>query len=188
MGHALEEAYEKGPDLLASCSCALVPTCMRLPPIPSLQQQPSRPPLPPDFYQESLLDKVALQLFRQLVQKEIGFVSSKEGYDGLIEEARYYQMKPGVTIEDQQQMVRQTGRQRRQQGVVDKAAWLCLVVQVLNVLNTIAGPVLPAVYRTFMAPFFWAPFLTALFTPPIFKFLVGPNKLDLREDGMPGGR
>lgn len=77
--------------------------------------------------------------------------------------------------------------------MVDKAAWLCLVggwvgVQVLNVLNTIAGPVLPAVYRTFMAPFFWAPFLTALFTPPIFKFLVGPNKLDLREDGMPGGR
>jgi hypothetical protein len=49
--------------------------------------------------------QVALRLFRGLVQKEIGFVSSLEGYDGLIEEARYYQMKPGVTKEDQQQMV-----------------------------------------------------------------------------------
>jgi hypothetical protein len=43
------------------------------------------------------------------------------------------------------------------------------------------------VYRTFMAPFFWSPFLTALFTPPIFGFLVGPNQLDWREDGKPGG-
>ena len=58
---------------------------------------------------------------------------------------------------------------------------------VINVLSTIAGPLLPPVYRTFMAPYFWAPFLTALFTPPFFKFLVGPNRVDLREDGALGG-
>jgi hypothetical protein len=105
---------------------------------------------------------VALSLFRGLVQKEIGFVSAKEGYDGLIEEARYYQLKPGVTGEDQQRMVR-------------------------NVLTIIAGPAVPPVYRTFMAPWPWAPFLTAFFTPPFFKFLVGPNQLDERSDGTPGG-
>ena len=105
---------------------------------------------------------MALALFRQLVQREIGYVSPKAGYDGLIEEARYYQFKPGVTAEDQQAMVKRC-------------------------LETIAGPLVPPVYRTFMAPWFWAPFLTAFFTPPFFKFLVGPNRYDVRDDGKPGG-
>lgn len=105
---------------------------------------------------------MALALFRRLVQREIGFASQKEGYDGLIEEARYYQLKPGVTAEDQQRMVR-------------------------NCLQTIAGPLVPPVYNTFMAPWPWAPFLTAFFTPPFFKFLVGPNRYDVRDDGKPGG-
>lgn len=96
------------------------------------------------------------------MQREIGFASQKEGYDGLIEEARYYQLKPGITAEDQQRMVR-------------------------TCLTTIAGPLVPPVYRTFMAPWFWAPVLTAFFTPPFFKFLVGPNRLDVRDDGKPGG-
>lgn len=121
-----------------------------------------RPPLPDNFYAESLLDKVALALFRRLVQREIGYVSSKPGYDGLIEEARHYQLQPGVTAEDQQKMVK-------------------------TCLATIAGPLVPPVYRTFMAPWFWAPFLTAIFTPPFFKFLVGPNRYDVRDDGQAGG-
>jgi len=121
-----------------------------------------RPPLPDNFYAESLLDKVALALFRRLVQQQINFVSTKPGYDGLIEEARHYQLQPGVTAEDQQRMVK-------------------------SCLTTIAGPLVPPVYRTFMAPWFWAPFLTAIFTPVFFKFLVGPNKYDVRDDGAPGG-
>ncbi|CAM9538467.1 unnamed protein product [Hapterophycus canaliculatus] len=58
---------------------------------------------------------------------------------------------------------------------------------VVRVLTTIAGPAVPPVYKLFMAPWPWAPFLTALFTPPFFKFLVGPNKLDVRKDDTPGG-
>lgn len=40
---------------------------------------------------------------------------------------------------------------------------------VVRVLSTIAGPVVPLVYKLFMAPWPWAPFLTAFFTPPFFK-------------------
>ena len=60
-------------------------------------------------------------------------------------------------------------------------------VMVKRVLQTIAGPLAPIVYRTFMSPWPWAPFFTALFTPFFFKFLVGPNKVDLREDETLGG-
>jgi hypothetical protein len=182
------------------------------------------PPVPPGFYDENPLDRFALSLFRRLVQREIGFASDKPGYDGLLEEARYYMLEPGVTTQDQQAMVR-------------------------RVLAVIAGPVAPIVYRAFMAPWPWAPLLTALFTPPFFKFLVrygggriietaskpsdavvevgewvindthlcpalpllrvclsavrqaaasevmvpcaswqvGPNRMDLRDDGLPGG-
>ncbi|CAM9442552.1 unnamed protein product [Laminaria digitata] len=58
---------------------------------------------------------------------------------------------------------------------------------VVRVLTTIAGPAVPPIYRLFMAPWPWAPFFTALFTPPFFKFLVGPNKLDVRNDDTLGG-
>ncbi|CAM9807573.1 unnamed protein product [Ascophyllum nodosum] len=58
---------------------------------------------------------------------------------------------------------------------------------VVRVLATIAGPAVPPVYRLFMAPWPWAPLLTALFTPLFFKFLVGPNNMDLRRDETLGG-
>ncbi|CAM9935387.1 unnamed protein product [Scytosiphon promiscuus] len=121
-----------------------------------------RPPLAADFYSESLLDKVALGLFRILVQKEIGYKSEKPGYDGLIDEAQNYMVVQEASVQDQQDMV-------------------------VRVLETIAGPAVPPFYKLFMAPWPWAPFLTAFFTPPFFKFLVGPNKLDARKDDTPGG-
>ncbi len=40
---------------------------------------------------------------------------------------------------------------------------------VVRILSTVAGPAVPPVYKLFMAPWPWAPFLTALFTPPFFK-------------------
>lgn len=43
---------------------------------------------------------------------------------------------------------------------------------VVRVLSTIAGPAVPPVYKLFMAPWPWAPFLTAFFTPPFFKVFV----------------
>jgi len=52
------------------------------------ERKGSLPDLPPNFYDESIFDKFFLSLFRGMVQSEIGFVSSKEGYEGLIEEAR----------------------------------------------------------------------------------------------------
>lgn len=44
--------------------------------------------------------KVALGLFRILVQKEIGYKSEKPGYDGLIDEAQNYMV---VQVGDSQQ-------------------------------------------------------------------------------------
>ncbi|CAM9194912.1 unnamed protein product [Ectocarpus sp. 12 AP-2014] len=143
----------------------------RIPPLRATAQQEGvsqlRPPLAADFYSESLLDKVALALFRLLVQREIGYKSEKPGYTGLIDEAQDYMVVQaslilGASVEDQQDMV-------------------------VRVLTTIAGPAVPPVYKLFMAPWPWAPFLTAFFTPPFFKFLVGPNKLDARKDDTPGG-
>ncbi|CAM9229740.1 unnamed protein product [Ectocarpus fasciculatus] len=140
----------------------------RIPPLRATAQEgvaQLRPPLAADFYSESLLDKVALALFRVLVQKEIGYKSEEPGYAGLIDEAQNYmvvQASLGASVEDQQDMV-------------------------VRVLSTIAGPAVPPVYKLFMAPWPWAPFLTAFFTPPFFKFLVGPNKLDARKDDTPGG-
>ncbi|CAB1100231.1 unnamed protein product [Ectocarpus sp. CCAP 1310/34] len=134
----------------------------RIPPLRAIAQEgvpQLRPPLAADFYSESVLDKVALALFRNLVQKEIGYKSEKPGYAGLIDEAQNYM---GASVEDQQDMV-------------------------VRVLTTIAGPAVPPVYKLFMAPWPWAPFLTAFFTPSFFKFLVGPNKLDTRKDNTPGG-
>ncbi|CBJ33737.1 conserved unknown protein [Ectocarpus siliculosus] len=137
----------------------------RIPPLSAIAQEgvaQLRPPLAADFYSESLLDKVALALFRVLVQKEIGYKSEEPGYAGLIDEAQNYMVIQGASVEDQQDMV-------------------------VRVLTTIAGPAVPPVYKLFMAPWPWAPFLTAFFTPPFFKFLVGPNKLDARKDDTPGG-
>lgn len=45
---------------------------------------------------------------------------------------------------------------------------------VVRVLTTIAGPAVPPVYKLFMAPWPWAPFLTAFFTPPFFKVFPRP--------------
>lgn len=44
---------------------------------------------------------------------------------------------------------------------------------VVRVLSTVAGPAVPPVYRLFMAPWPWAPFLTAFFTPTFFKVREG---------------
>jgi hypothetical protein len=69
-----------------STSCAVAATKLHAASTPSIPTAP-RPPLPEGFYDENLLDKLALTLFRNLVQNEIGFKSDKVGYEGLIEEA-----------------------------------------------------------------------------------------------------
>jgi beta-carotene isomerase len=67
---------------------------------------------------------------------------------------------------------------------------------VSNTLGDLMTPVLPPVYRLFMSgivfnkqlgPWFYAPFLTSIVTPPLFRFLVGPSRPNRRLDGAWGG-
>eukprot|EP00667_Euglena_gracilis_P002543 EG_transcript_2543 len=158
VGVAPAQWQAQRPTLLAAAPAQPLPPAL----LAELRAAGPRPPLAPDFYAENPLDRLALGLFRQLVQREIGYVSAEPGYAGLIDEARHYMIYGKATKEEQQAMV-------------------------VRVLSTLAGPAVPPIYQTFMAPWPWAPFLTAFFTPPFFKFLVGPNRLDVRNDGTWGG-
>jgi len=132
-------------------------------------------------FKDSLLDKLLLSIFRDLVTENTGGVtSSKKGNEGLLEQARKYMLQPGQTPEAQHMMVRKT-------------------------LGGLMTPVLPPFYRIFMSgiipksvggeewggkqvgPWLYAPFLTAFVTPTFFQFLVGPSFTNRRKDGQPGG-
>lgn len=131
-------------------------------------------------YQESWLDMILLKIFRNLVQKNTGGIrSQKPGIEGLLEQGRLFMLKPGQTSEAQHKMVKDT-------------------------LGGLMTPYLPPFYRIFMAgivpelglknwdgkqlgPWFYAPWLTALVTPPFFAFLVGPSRPNRRKDGSVGG-
>ena len=136
----------------------------------------------PMKYEDSLLDKLLLKLFRNLVTKNTGGVTSeKDGIEGLLEQGRSFLLQPDQTSEAQNKMVRDT-------------------------LGGLMTPVLPPFYRIFMSgivpkaefvpedvrgrqigPWFYAPFLTSFVTPTFFGFLVGPSKPNRRKDGQPGG-
>ena len=142
-------------------------------------------PLVPDCeleataYQDSILDKLLLKIFRNLVEKNTGGIqSSKAGIDGLLEQGRTFMLQPGQTPEAQHMMVYDT-------------------------LGGLMTPVLPPFYRIFMSgivpalgtemdgkqigPWFYAPWLTSIVTPPFFGFLVGPSYPNRRKDGHVGG-
>jgi hypothetical protein len=130
-------------------------------------------------FNESLLDKLLLNIFRTLVTKNTGGVTSdKPGIDGLLEQGRTFMLQPGQTAEAQNKMVYDT-------------------------LGGLMTPVLPPFYRIFMSgivpklgtewdgkqigPWFYAPFLTSFVTPTFFGFLVGPSYPNRRKDGQLGG-
>ena len=130
-------------------------------------------------YEDNLLDKVLLSIFRKLVTKNTGGVTSnKDGIEGLLEQGRTYMLQEGQTPEAQHKMVSDT-------------------------LGGLMTPVLPPFYRIFMSgivpklgtdydgkqigPWFYAPFLTSFVTPTFFGFLVGPSKPNRRKDGQLGG-
>lgn len=130
-------------------------------------------------YQDSPLDKLLLNIFRKLVEKNTGGIQSeKPGIEGLLEQGRTFMLKPGQTPEAQHKMVYDT-------------------------LGGLMTPVLPPFYRIFMSgiipklgtdmdgkqigPWFYAPFLTSFVTPTFFKFLVGPSTPNRRKDGRVGG-
>lgn len=130
-------------------------------------------------FNDSLLDKVLLRIFRNLVTKNTGGVTSeKEGILGLLEQGRLFMLQPAQTAERQNKMVYDT-------------------------LTDIMTPALPPFYRIFMTgivpklgtsmdgkqlgPWFYAPWLTSLVTPTVFGFLVGPSYINRRKDGERGG-
>ena len=142
-------------------------------------------PLVPDCeledmqYNDSPLDKLLLNIFRKLVAKNTGGVTSeKPGIEGLLDQGRTFMLKPGQTPEAQHKMVYDT-------------------------LGGLMTPVLPPFYRIFMSgilpkigsdskgkqigPWFYAPFLTSFVTPTFFAFLVGPSTPNRRKDGELGG-
>ena len=136
----------------------------------------------PMKYNDSPLDKLLLKIFRNLVVKNTGGVTSeKPGIEGLLQQGRTFMLKPDQTSEAQHKMVRDT-------------------------LGGLMTPVLPPFYRIFMSgiipkaewvpedlrgkqigPWFYAPFLTSFVTPTFFAFLVGPSYPNRRKDGQPGG-
>jgi hypothetical protein len=130
-------------------------------------------------YKDNPLDILLLAIFRKLVTKNTGGVTSeKPGIDGLVEQARTFMLQKDQTPEAQHKMVKDT-------------------------LADLMTPVLPPFYRIFMSgivpkvgtewdgkqigPWFYAPWLTTIITPTFFGFLVGPSYPNRRKDGQRGG-
>ena len=137
-------------------------------------------------YKDSPLDNLLLSIFRNLVTENTGGVTSEiKGIKGLLAQGRQYmtmELPEGVTYQDH------------------------TIAQHTMVKNTLGGlmtPALPPFYRIFMSgivpnvgsewdgkqfgPWFYAPWLTSIVTPPFFGFLVGPSKPNRRLDGERGG-
>ena len=149
-------------------------------------------PLVPDCQLESLsyndspLDKLLLSIFRNLVTKHTGGIKNDiPGIEGLLDQGRTYMtMKLPEGVSYEQHTVAQHD-------------------MVKNTLGGLMTPVLPPFYRIFMSgiipklgtewdgkqlgPWFYAPWLTSIVTPPFFGFLVGPSRPNRRLDGQRGG-
>ena len=149
-------------------------------------------PLVPDCqlesmsYNDSPLDKLLLSIFRNLVTKHTGGIKNDiPGIEGLLDQGRTYmtmELPEGVSYE--QHTVAQHD-------------------MVKNTLGGLMTPALPPFYRIFMSgivpklgtewdgkqlgPWFYAPWLTSIVTPPFFGFLVGPSRPNRRLDGQRGG-
>ena len=158
--------------------------------------------LPNVIYNENILDKFLLNIFRNIVRKEINYRSETEGIKGLLEEGRHYMLSTEGTPENQHKFVK-------------------------NALSALLTPILPPFYRIFMSgiipckenndpkwlieltdnirnslsiknqqkfqsgkqfgPFFYAPFFTSVVTPIFLNFLVGPSQINYRKNGKLGG-
>lgn len=95
----------------------------------------------------------AIQLFRRIMVKEIGWSSRRPGYDGFVEENRMLLAK--APVEEQQRVV-------------------------FHTLNTLfQAPYGPSAFRRFFAD---KPQLNALITPIFFQWLVGPCTTNVPDD------
>ncbi|KAL7504951.1 hypothetical protein ACHAXN_002472 [Cyclotella atomus] len=149
-------------------------------------------PLVPDCqlesitYNDSPLDKLLLSIFRNLVTQHTGGITSNTpGIQGLLDQGRTY-----MTME-------------LPEGVTYQEHTIAQHDMVKNTLSGLMTPYLPPFYRIFMSgivpnvgsewdgkqigPWFYAPWLTSIVTPPFFGFLVGPSRPNRRLDGNRGG-
>lgn len=137
-------------------------------------------------YNDSPLDNLLLFIFRKLVTEHTGGITSDlPGIAGLLDQGRTYmtmELKEGVTYQEHTEAQHD---------------------MVKNTLGGLMTPALPPFYRIFMSgivpnigtewdgkqigPWFWAPALTSIVTPPFFGFLVGPSVPNRRLDGERGG-
>ena len=153
--------------------------------------------LPNVTYSESPLDKVLLYIFRDLVRKEIQWRSDTPGIKGLLEEGRHYMLSPaGSVAENQHAFVRRTlgalltpvlppFYRIFMAGIVPSQArgdpeWLAngakYVIDQINNVPVIADTAWAKknlVPGNQIGPWFYAPLLTSVVTPPFLTFLVG---------------
>jgi hypothetical protein len=136
-------------------------------------------------YQDNLLDKLLLHIFRKLVTQNTGGVTSAlPDMEGLVEQGKMYMINNNADAQHQ---------------------------MVYTTLGQLMTPYLPPFYRVFMAgiipkfgktneeekedgkppmqlgPWFYAPWLTSIVTPTFFGWLVGPSIPNRRRDGQRGG-
>ena len=157
-------------------------------------------------YIDTPLDSVLLSIFRSLVQKEIGYKSEVKGITGLLDEGRYYYLS-GASEDDQHFMVRNTLRglltpflppfyRIFMAGIVpckenNDPDWLIEIFQ--SIRNSLpSGSSFDSGRRALtpgnqIGPWFYAPTLTAMVTPPFLSFLVGKSSINRRKDGKRGG-
>jgi hypothetical protein len=160
--------------------------------------------LPNMTYTENLLDTTLLTVFRKKIQDEVGYVSEKNGINGMIDEGREMMLSEKGTPEYQQEFVG-------------------------SLLAILLTPVIPPIFRIMFAgmipsrlkgdpvwleesfqwlvrslplseerkselapgaklgPFPFAPAITSMITPVFMNFLVGPVRVNRRKDGALGG-
>jgi hypothetical protein len=155
--------------------------------------------LPNVTYSESPLDKVLLFIFRDLVRKEIQWRSETPGIRGLLEEGRHYMLSPaGAVTENQHAFVRRTlgalltpvlppfyrvfmagivpsEARGDPKWLADGAAYVIEQVRTWPVVGNsswVRDNLMPG---TQIGPWFYAPLLTSVVTPPFLNFLVGTS-------------
>eukprot|EP01040_Poterioochromonas_malhamensis_P012835 gene12835-14062_t len=161
--------------------------------------------LPKVIYQENALDKFLLGLFRKFVQEEIGYQSSEPGIRGLLDEATSVKLSARGNENDsafQHAFVKRVlgklltpvlppfyrlfmaglvpSRDRGDPVWLEKTtSWLRQQLP-----ETWQEKITPGKQ---LGPFFYAPFLTSVVTPPLMSFLLGPCRPNRRLDGQRGG-
>jgi len=157
--------------------------------------------LPPTTYTDSLLDVALLAVFRRLVQSETGYKSPLPGIKGLVDEGKTFLKLPASEADptrNHEFVKRCLGALMTpvlppffrlfMSGLVPSSArgdpeWLVSLFASLNA--ALPGQPLPPGKQ--LGPWFYAPALTSLVTPPALQFLVGPSRANYRQDGQAGG-